>query len=78
MSKIEIELNSAGITELLKSGEVMAELEAQADGIISRCSGNYQKSVYRNGKTRGNVSIYTSDKETFYRNLNNNELLTAL
>lgn len=78
MSNIEIELNSAGITELLKSGEVMGALEEQADAIIGRCSGNYLKSVYRNGKTRGNVSIYTNDSETFYRNLQNNELLTAL
>lgn len=79
---LEIELDEEGVGELLKSAEVMEFLEKQADKIIKRASkdsgSNYEKSVYPNGRTRGNVSIYTADKNTYFRNLHNNEILQAL
>ncbi len=77
MSKAKVYLNSAEIGNLLRSNEVMQELNAQADAIINRTSGNYEKSEYV-GRTRANVSIMTSDKDTYYRNLQDNELLKAL
>ena len=77
MSEVKVYLNSAEVGNLLKSNEVMQELNAQADVIINRTSGNYEKSEYV-GRTRANVSIMTSDKDTYYRNLQDNELLKAL
>ena len=77
MSDAVVTLNYSEVGNLLKSDEVMAELNAQADAIIGRCSGNYEKSEYV-GKTRANVAIMTTDEETFHSNLKNNELLKAL
>lgn len=77
MSSSNIELFSSGIQELMKSDEVIEELQKHADEIVSKCSGNYETSQYV-GKSRANVSIYTTDKDTFFRNLHNNELLKAL
>ena len=77
MSNAVVTLNYSEVGNLLKSDEVMAELNAQADAIIGRCSGNYEKSEYV-GKKRANVAIMTTDEETFHSNLNNNELLKAL
>lgn len=77
MSNAVVTLNYSEVGNLLKSDEVMAELNAQADAIIGRCSGNYEKSEYV-GKTRANVAIMTTDEETFHSNLKNNELLKAL
>ena len=77
MSNAVVTLNYSEVGNLLKSNEVMAELNAQADAIIGRFSGNYEKSEYV-GKTRANVAVMTTDEETFHSNLKNNELLKAL
>jgi len=77
MSSAKVTLNYREVGALLKSSEVMAELNAQADAIIGRCAGNYEKSEYV-GKTRANVAITTTDEETFHSNLKSNELLKAL
>lgn len=77
MADVKIELNSDGIRELLKSGEVAGFLEEKANEIVGRTSGNYNKSTY-SGKGRVNVSIYTEDEKTYYKNLRNNELLKVL
>lgn len=76
-SSVEVSLNRSEVGKLLKSNEVMSELDKQADAIISRCGGNYTKSEYV-GKTRANVAIITNDSETYHNNLKNNELLKAL
>lgn len=77
MSDIQIELNSTGIQELLKSEGVQNFLNEQADAIIGRCDGNYEKDT-RIGKNRANVSIKTTDEHTWRKNLKDNELLKAL
>lgn len=77
MSEVQIELSDEGIQELLKSEEVQNFLSEQADTIIGRCEGNYEKDA-RVGKTRANVSIKTTDEHTWRKNLKDNELLRAL
>lgn len=77
-SNIEIELLSSGIQSLMKSDDVMKELQTRADNIVKKCpNGNYETSQYV-GRNRANVSIYTTDSATYFRNLENNELLKAL
>lgn len=78
MSKVEIQLNPKGLFELMQSDEIVAELQRHADEIVARCpKGNYQTSQWI-GPHRANVSIYTTDKRTFFRNLHGNELLKAV
>ena len=45
MSSSNIELFSSGIQELMKSDEVIEELQKHADEIVSKCSGNYETST---------------------------------
>lgn len=77
MSNMQIELNRAEISNLLKSDEVIVELNTHADAIMGHLSGSYEKTEYV-GQRRANVSIATADKDTYYRNLHNNELLKAV
>lgn len=77
MNKVEIRLNYQEIGNLLKSDEVVAELNTQADAIMGKLSGAYEKTEYI-GARRANVSVATADNDTYYRNLHNNELLKAV
>lgn len=77
MSKTKIELSDAGIQELLKSDEIEEVLMSYATGIQNRCSGNYEVSSQK-GKYRTKVRVASSDKKTYFKNLQTNELLKAL
>lgn len=77
MAKSKIEINSTGITSLLKSQEIQTFLQEKAQDIASRCAGAYETDIYV-GKTRANSSIITRDAATFRKNLKDNELLRAL
>lgn len=78
MSKIVVKLNTKGINQLRKSEELEAFMTELADGIVSRCSGNYEVSAPFKGVRHSNVEVSTADSKTYYRNLHNNELLKAL
>ena len=77
MSKVEIELNSAGIQELLKSAEIQGYCEELARGVASRAGDGYEVSSMV-GKTRVNASVYAATNEAYRDNLENNTLLKAL
>ncbi len=78
MDKVRIELNEEGIRELLKSDEVLEFLQKKADTIIKKCpKGKYDTKRFI-GKKKDNMLITTHDEKTFFRNLNNNEILKAL
>lgn len=77
MSKVEIELNSAGIRELLKSAEIQGYCEELARGVASRAGDGYEVDTMV-GKTRVNASVYAATKEANKDNLKNNTLLKAL
>ena len=76
MSKLKIELDSAGIQALLKSQEIVDVLQSQADNIRAQLGNQYQTSQHV-GKTRANVSVYTEDPDAIQDNAANNTMLQA-
>lgn len=76
MANVLIKLNNQGIQELLKSAEVVAELETHANKVLSRTGEGYTSRY--TGKTRANVSVYAETKEAYKDNLENNTLLKAV
>lgn len=77
MSKLKIELDSAGIQALLKSQEIVDVLQSQADNIRAQLGNQYQTSQHV-GKTRANVSVYTEDPDAIQDNAANNTMLKAM
>lgn len=77
MSKIEIELNSAGIRELLRSQEIMDELQSAADGIRAKLGDKFETEQFV-GAGRANVSVYTTDAAAIEDNKQTNAMLKAM
>ena len=77
MGNLKLELNSAGIQALLKSQEIMNELQKEAEKIRSELGEGFQTGQYI-GRNRGNVSVYTTDPGAIQDNLRNNSVLKAL
>lgn len=77
MSKLRIELNYAGVGQLLRSDEVKAYLEAQASERAESLGDGYETDTYRAG-TRVIASIYTGTREAAKDNMENNSLLKAV
>ena len=77
MSKVKIELNSAGIRELLRSEEMQALLEEHAAAIAGRCGAGYSYDGHMTGG-RAVASAYAETPEAIQDNLDNNTLLRAL
>lgn len=75
--KVEIELISAGIRELLQSDEIREYCEELAYGVASRAGEGYEVDSMV-GKTRANASVYAATREANKDNLENNTLLKAL
>lgn len=75
--EIEIELLTDNISGLLRSEDVISYMQELAEEIKGRCSGSYEIDTFK-GSNRANVSIYTTDRKTFGKNLKDNELLKAL
>ena len=76
MGKVVVELNRAGVRELLQSSEMMAVCAEYASAIAARAGAGYETSRHT-GKNRVNVSVYTATKEAQKDNLENNTLLKA-
>lgn len=77
MNNVEIELNSPGIADLLRSPEMKAICKEQADNVARRCGEGYEVDTYV-GKGRVNAMVYASTKEAVRDNYRNNTLLKAL
>lgn len=78
MSKVKVKLNRKEVSnQLLKGGWIDSVMKDIADGIAQKCGGVYEVETY-SGKRRDNVAIITSDKNTYYKNLKDNELLKAM
>ena len=77
MNNVRIELNSAGVRELLKCAEIAGECEEAAKTYLERLPSGYKLSKYV-GKNRVNVSVYTDTKEASEDNVKNNTMLTHL
>jgi len=76
-TKIEIELNSTGIQEVLKSAEVTKELETYGEQIVGRCGDGYATETYV-GKTRAAVKVKPDTPHAYYSNLKHNTILKAV
>ena len=75
MSKIRIELNSAGIREMLRSPEMQAVLKERADTVKDRCGDGYESYV---AQTRAVAVVETASAAAYEENSANNTLLKAV
>lgn len=77
MSNIKIELNSAGVRNLLRSGEITAVLSSEANSRASALGPGYSVNTYT-GRNRANAEIVAETEEAIRDNLENNTLLRAI
>lgn len=77
MSKVTIELNHAGIDQLLKSQWAMDCCKEIAEEVASRAGEDYHVSTFT-GKSRVNASVGPSTYEAYQDNMENNTLLKAI
>lgn len=77
MSKVRIELNSAGIREMLRSAEMQAVLDEHAARIAERCGTGYSSDTHLTGG-RAVASAFAETGEALRDNLENNTLLRSL
>lgn len=77
MSRLKIELNRAGVRELLQSAEITAACTEAAQTYLSRLGEGYKLSTYV-GRNRVNVSVYTETKKAKRDNAENNTMLRRL
>ena len=77
MGKSEIELNSAGVRELLKSKEIRSICKEYADKAVRKLGDGYSTTVY-DGSNRVNVSVMAVRKQAQADNLKNNTILKAV
>lgn len=77
MSKYRIELNYAGVGELLHSKEIEGEVKRIANQVAAKAGDGYATDVYQAG-TRVIASVYTETEEAMKDNLDSNTLLKAV
>lgn len=77
MAKPKIELNEAGIREMLKSAEMQEILNEHADNALARLGNGYEKET-RIGSRRAKVAILATSPKTFYKHMETNEILKSL
>lgn len=77
MGKLEIDLNSNGIRELLRSVEIQAELQRQAEKFREKLGDKFETDVYV-GQGRANASVFTTDPEAIRENEQTNSILKAM
>ena len=77
MGNVRIELNEAGVRELLQSAEMEALCTELARGIAGRAGDGYTVDS-RVGRTRVNARVTIATAEAARDNLKNNTLLKAV
>ena len=77
MAKVRIELNRAGVREMMRSAEMQGVLEEVASPVMTRLGAGYGQDS-RVGKNRCNVSIHADSEEAKRDNMENNTLLKAV
>lgn len=77
MSKVRIELNSAGIREMLRSAEMQALLNEKAEAIADKAGNGYEHDTHMM-PGRVIASAYTGTAEAYRDNMDNNTLLRSL
>ena len=74
---MEIELNSPGIREMLRSEEMQAVLGEKASEIAGRCGAGYESDIYMT-PGRAVASVFTATPEAVKDNAKNNTILRNL
>lgn len=77
MSKVEIEINNAGIQALLKGEEMQSVLSTLGNQCVANAGSGFECDV-QVGKTRANASIRPVTKKAKRSCLKNNTLLKAV
>lgn len=75
MSKLRVELNSAGVRALMRSPEMQAVLKARADTVKNRCGEGYEAYV---ASTRAVAVVETASRHAVDDNSAHNTLLKAV
>lgn len=76
-NKVKVVLNSSGVRELLRSNEMMAVCEEQANKALNKLGPGYEVTTHTGAK-RVNASIGTATYEAMRDNTKNNSILKAL
>lgn len=63
MAKVEIEMNAAGMRELMRSEEMGNFLEIQARALTLATGMTYEPDIYLPGKTRANAGGYKTEDD---------------
>ena len=74
MGNFRLELNSAGVRQLLRSAEMAQVCKQQAEAIRGRCGDGYETDSYT-GKNRVNASVYAATPAAVRDTLKNNTIL---
>lgn len=77
MSKVKFELNSSGVSALLRSPEMQGILEERGSEIAERAGEGFESKVSP-GQKRANAKISTTDIKSMARNKKHNILLKAM
>lgn len=77
MSKVEIELNSAGVRELLQSDPISASVMEAAAGVCARAGDGYEVETYTTSQ-RAVARVKAATHGARKDNRKNNTLLRAL
>lgn len=75
--KMKIQLDSAGVREILRSDGARGACETQASKLAAKAEGNWE---VESGtlRTRAYARAVTADKDTYYRDMNRNYMLKAM
>lgn len=77
MAKLKFELNRSGVSDLMKSTEMMAVCKKYASRAMASLGKGYETSTHV-GQNRLNVEIEASSYEAKVENSKNNSILKAL
>lgn len=77
MSKVKVELNHAGVGQILRGAEMRSHLESVAAGIASRAGRGYAYRSHDTGQ-RTIVNVYPDTAEAARENASSNTLLKAM
>jgi len=77
MSKLEFELNRAGVAALMKSSEMQKILQRHATRIKNRSGAGYEQDIYV-GRNRANARVWPETQQAKSNNLKNNTLLKSV
>lgn len=77
MSKVKVELNLAGINELMKSGEVQEHLQKAGDAVASAAGSDYAATTHL-ASWVAITNVFPNSRKAAHENFKDNTLLKAV